>query len=791
MQLASSRNPTDHPQRAVIEEGSVRRWWTDQSLRHKGWVVLAIPVIALCVGTLVFYLQGQREEDAVKQVHHSYEVTSTLQQVDLQLLSAESSIRGFLINGSETTLAEYASAQTALPQTLDTLATLVQDNSAQSAQLELLRVRVDRRLVTLDAIRDASLAAAVWPSTIPEEVRVTASSARAEVRQSLDAMQAEEERLLNERSAHEQRTRARVRIVLVGMLGLGFVGSILATTLFTSGIVGRVRQLANNADRLAAGESTAPLPPARDEIGRLSERMMTASALLREREMSLAHERDLLRALMDNIPYPVFFKDRQSRFVRVNAATAQLIESRNPDDFVGKTDQDFLPAETAQPLYVSEQSMMTTGTPIVNQIQMMIWGDGEVRWGLDNKAPIYDRDGTIVGLVGSSADITTIKRSEEARARLAAIVESSNDAIIGLTLDGTITSWNPGAARLYGYTTSVAIGRGFADLLPVGSDHNPTEAILAIASGMPGDFFETTQQTNRGRSLDVSLTFSPVLDDEKRVIGVAAIARDISARKQAEADLRAANKELEAFTYSVSHDLRAPLRAMNGFSRILLEDYQSEIPADARHFLGLIQDNARQMGQLVDDLLAFSRLGRQQLMKVPVALDELARDVIADLRIDWEGRQVTFRVGAMPVVNADPGLMRQVFMNLISNSLKFTRHRETAEIDLALTPGPPGADEVVMYIRDNGVGFDMAYAHKLFGVFQRLHRAEDYDGTGVGLALVQRIIQRHGGRIWADAEVNKGATFWFSLPVVPLKERSIEDEPMLVNEAVLAALSVS
>jgi PAS domain S-box-containing protein len=515
--------------------------------------------------------------------------------------------------------------------------------------------------------------------------------------------------------------------------------------------------------------------------------MLTASELLLERDTSLAHERDLLRSLMDNIPYPVFFKDRHSRFVRVNTATARMIASNSPDDFVGKTDHDFMPQETAQQLYANEQSMMSTGTPIVNQIQVMAGSNGDVRWGLDNKAPIYDRDGTIIGLVGSSSDITTIKLAEEAKARLAAIVESSNDAIIGTTLEGTITSWNPGAERLYGYVSTEAIGRNLAELLPVDSDEKFAMKFAKIASGLLTEPFETTQQTKSGRTLAVLLTFSPVYDVEETITGVAVIAHDISARKQAEADLRAANKELEAFTYSVSHDLRAPLRAMNGFSRILLEDYATEIPADAHHFLKLIQDNARQMGQLVDDLLTFSRLGRQPLVKVPVALDGLARDVVADLRQDWEGRQVTLSVGEMPVVDVDPGLMRQVFMNLISNALKFTRHRETAEIDLSLMPSPQGAEEVVIQIRDNGVGFDMTYAHKLFGVFQRLHRAEEYDGTGVGLALVERIIHRHGGRIWADAEVNKGATFWFSLPVAPLKMTPTPDEAVFEKEAVLAA----
>jgi PAS domain S-box-containing protein len=767
VQIASP-NPTTTPQTGpeLASDGRLRRWWTDRPLGTKGWVVLSIPVVMLCLGTLVLYLQGRREEQAVQQVQHSYEVQSTLQQIDLLLLGAESSIRGFLIDGNQTTLAEFTSMETELPRTLEALTLLIDDNPAQAEQLALLRTKVDQRLASLRAVRDASLAEGVWPSTVPEEVRAMASSARAEVRQLLATMQAEEVRLLAQRSDHEQRSRSRARLVLLAMLGFGLGGSLLATTLFTSGIAGRVHRLAANADRLAVGESLDQLPPANDEIGQLAEHMMTASDLLRQRETALAHERDLLSALMDNIPYPVFFKDRQSRFIRVNAATARLTGSNNPDDFVGKTDFDFLPAETVQPFYNREQALMETGKAIVNRISTMTWADGHVRWGLDNKAPIFDREGTVIGLVGSSADITSMKLAEEATARLAAIVESSNDAIIGTTLEGTITSWNSGAERLYGYPAVEAIGHIFTELLPpdADADNKFARKFAKIATGLLTEPFESTQQTKSGRTVDVSLTFSPVYDAEKTTIGVAVIARDISARKQAEADLLAANKELEAFTYSVSHDLRAPLRAMNGFSRILLEDYEADIPVDARHFLQLIQDNARQMGQLVDDLLAFSRLGRQALVKVPVALDQLAREVIADLRPDWEGRAVTLSVDTMPVVDVDPGLMRQVFANLIGNALKFTRKRDAAEIEVAVVPGPSDAEEITIQVRDNGVGFDMTYAHKLFGVFQRLHRAEDYDGTGVGLALVQRIIHRHGGEIWAEAEVNQGATFFFTLP---------------------------
>jgi signal transduction histidine kinase len=245
------------------------------------------------------------------------------------------------------------------------------------------------------------------------------------------------------------------------------------------------------------------------------------------------------------------------------------------------------------------------------------------------------------------------------------------------------------------------------------------------------------------------------------------------------AQLEDANKELEAFSYSVSHDLRAPLRAMSGFSNILTEEYQAQMPPEASRYLGLIAQNAGQMGALVDDLLRFARLNRQPLDQQSVSTDKLVRQALEELHAEQEGRQVEINIGELPECQADPALLKQVWVNLLSNALKFTRRRQVAKIEVGAISdfGSQGADflpeavkseisnlkSVIYYVRDNGVGFDMQYAHKLFGVFQRLHRAEDYEGTGVGLAIVQRVVHRHGGRAWAEAAVDKGATFYFTL----------------------------
>jgi signal transduction histidine kinase len=277
-------------------------------------------------------------------------------------------------------------------------------------------------------------------------------------------------------------------------------------------------------------------------------------------------------------------------------------------------------------------------------------------------------------------------------------------------------------------------------------------AIVASFSAVRRRIEDNLRQTRD--SLEVELEQRRHREEEIRELN-----RELGNRA---AELEAANAELESFAYSVSHDLRAPLRHMVGYSELLQRQASSLLDEKSQRFIRTILDSAKRMGSLIDDLLAFSRIGRAETKKTKVDLDQLVGEVVAEIRQDSKDRDIAWKIGALPVCYGDRSMLRLVVVNLVSNAVKFTRMRERAEIEIGCVDR--NEKEVEVFVRDNGAGFDMQYANKLFGVFQRLHLPEQFEGTGIGLATVQRIIHRHGGQVRGEGAVDQGAAFYFSLP---------------------------
>ncbi|MBD2740095.1 PAS domain S-box protein [Coleofasciculus sp. FACHB-1120] len=534
--------------------------------------------------------------------------------------------------------------------------------------------------------------------------------------------------------------------------------------------------------------------PNRDELY-LTEIATQIAGIALERqqaETALQQSEDQLRLITDALPVLIAYIDLEQCYRFSNQAYQQWF-GKSQAEVTGQHIRKILGDSAYQAIQPYVEAALS-GQEVTYESPIP-YEYGGMRWVNATYLPHFGEHGEVKGFIALVSNITERKAAEEAlrqsEERYRSLARATSQMVWTCNPQGEVVTNQPDWRVYTGQSEAEILGWRWLDAVHPGDrDRVSQQWSNAIQTK---SLYDTEFRLRRADGIYryFNVRGVPVLSKDGDVREWIGTCTDITEKVQAEeairqlnaeleqrvikrtAQLEAANQELEAFCYSISHDLRAPLRAINGFSRILLEEYLEQLDPEAQRYQKLVRDNAQQMGQLIDDLLRFSRLSRQPLRKQTVAIADLVRQVLAELWHEQQNRQFEMIIGNLPTGEGDPALLKQVVVNLLTNALKFTRGREVARIEIgyrhqSFSNNPElGTNDfsttVVYFVKDNGAGFDMRYAHKLFGVFQRLHRAEDYEGTGVGLAIVQRIIHRHGGRIWAESVVNQGTTFYFTL----------------------------
>jgi PAS domain S-box-containing protein len=755
-------------------------------------VIVAV-LLTLSLGLLSWRTAQQAAIDA-DWVTHTQQVLSALQITRTHLVEAETGGRGFAMSAYQPFLDSYIGGKAALPRDLDRLGWLTIDNSSQQQRIGRLREQIGATMQASDQLVSLRrMSPGVRQTKLETDAQLIANA-----RSTADQIQREEESLLLERSRRTAEARRRILAVAI----LGCLTGVFFLVIAGFGIH---RQLGVSA--LARAQVSALNVDLERRVEQRTAALQAEMIQSNQAIQALRESEERFQTLANSIPQLAWVAEGDGHIFWYNqrwyAYTGTTPEEMDGGGWNRVLDPAFLPRVTER-----WDASIAQGVPLDMEFPLL-GADGNFRMFLTRVMPLKDASGRVVRWFGTNTDISELKEAERLLAGQKEALSRQSEELIGsqqalqvqtLTLRSVLDSmaeglvvaddqgkfliWNTAAERILGQGVSALPPEKWAahyqlfqaDMVtPLPPGVTPLERALQGESSTL-EIFVRNPKTREGVWIESS--GGPLKDEDGTSHGGVVAFRDITQKKTAEkqiqqlneeleqrvlrrtAQLEVANKELEAFSYSVSHDLRAPLRHIAGFSRILEEEFGPLLPTDAQRHLQRIQEGTRRMGVLIDELLTLARVGRQALRTEVTSLTEVVHEIIDLLSPETTGRQVEWKIADLPFVECDRGLIKQVFQNLLSNALKYSRKRVKAEIEIGQTSNH---GEIVIFVRDNGVGFNMDYADKLFGVFQRLHRSEDFEGTGVGLATVHRIVTKHGGRIWPEAEIDKGSTFYFTL----------------------------
>jgi len=716
--------------------------------------------VVILLGAIFAYWITGRTRETLRMVDHTRQVRLKLEQVLVSVVNSETAIRGFQLSGEDGLIENLEPNEQSARDAVRALGELTRANAEQQERLQRLAALVEEKIAfSHETLRvrneDGADAGLALFRTFKGERMMN------EMRIIIRSMEDTEDELLKVRSEAARRASNMALGVLTG-------GSAIFMIFLA----------------LAGWTMRRELGPRHD----------TARAQ--------AGARAYAESIVDTVREPLLVLSHDMRVERANRSFYKLFRTRAED-----TEQHLLSdlggGKWTPPLIgTALTEALTLDKPFDNiewEVELPEVGRRAMRLsGSKLSRPGNHTEAVLLAI----EDVTEQKRAEQIHLQFRALFESLPGLYVVLKPDLTIVAVSDAYLKATMTKREAILGRGLFEVFPDNPDDSAATGVANLRASLNRVLQDGKPDTMAIQKYDVRRTDgvfeerywspvnSPVLSPKRQVEYIIHRVEDVTdfikkreqmsgdenaARDRMEAEifrsthevqaanqqLRALNAELEAFSYSVSHDLRAPLRHIDGFADMLTLHAREKLDDKGRRYLKTISDSAKRMGTLIDDLLVFSRMGRSEMRRSQVDLEALARDVIHEMEGETRNRNVVWKRGALPVVDGDAALLRQVFVNLLANALKYSRPRDPAIIEIACAEGP---GEKVITVRDNGVGFDMAYSHKLFGVFQRLHRAEEFEGTGIGLANVSRIVARHGGRVWAEGKVDEGASIHFSLP---------------------------
>jgi PAS domain S-box-containing protein len=690
---------------------------------------LALAVLILLLNSVLDYRNTKQLNDLSKAIVHSESVLDSLDKLLLSMVDAETGERGFLLTGDERYLAPYFEALSAVHGELEAVKRSLRNDELQQARYSNLEKEIYAKLSELR--RTAELR-----RTDPDAARRIVLTGEGKklmdsVRAQIGAMREQDHALL--RSRLEQSALSYSRAVKSG-LGSSMVGFVLIAAFVY---------------------------------------FWWRDTLARQRNAAVLQEqREWFRTTLSSIGDAVIAADSNGTVQFMNHVAQKLTGCPEKEALGKPLDEVFqvIGDKKRQRIENLISSILNSGTVTASANHVsLITRNREERIISDSGAPIRDAQGNTKGIVLVFRDVTDEMKANQTFRRLASIVESSDDAIYAVGLDLTILTWNSGAERIFGYRASEVIGRNISILIPRDMPDEATGILGRISRGERISHYETVRLRKDGSQVYISISISPLTDEDGNVTCFSALARDITDRKMAEQALQStadeldrSNKELEQFAYIASHDLQEPLRTIAGYLQLLSERYKGQIDEKADKYITYAVDGAERMSTIIRDLLSYSRVGTRGEAFQPVSSEEALEFALRNLRSASEQSGASITHDPLPVVNADKTQLAQLFQNLIGNAIKYRSPDRPPKIHVSAHQ----EDGFWTFeVEDNGIGFEQQYEDKMFRIFQRLHSRGKYPGTGIGLAICKRIIDRHGGRIWATGDPGRGAKFYFTIPI--------------------------